>query len=66
MRLLLSWVLVRDQDGLSTGRATSSHHSISFSVGMHGNAVAVVVHDSDGYEQAVPSGSAKLGPRQGM
>jgi hypothetical protein len=25
------------------GRATSSHHSISFSVGMHGDAVAVVV-----------------------
>jgi hypothetical protein len=33
---------------------------------MHGDAVAVVVHDLDEYERVVPSGYTRLGPRQGL
>jgi len=47
----MSWILVRngsvgkivELEGLTTSRATSSHHSNLLSVGMHGDAIAVVV-----------------------
>jgi len=52
--------------GLSTGRATTSYHSISFrvSVGMHGDAIAVclflILMIMNGF---VPSGFTRQSPR---
>jgi hypothetical protein len=74
MRLLLSWNLgFRTALRVcSVSRKDTPHRSgdlfaplYLLSVGMHGNAVAVVVRDLDDYERVIPSGYARLRPSSG-